>query len=344
MNNTLKIDPQTILQTVQLEYGLAIQEMEFLLRGWGGDCFVAKTAEGIRYFLKFHDETEFLALAAGARDFYLPLMDQLHHKGILPHIPHPSPTLQGDFSLTIEPYELVITNFIEGHLVGFGRLPDPILIRLAELTGILHRSKSQLEFQHPFVDAFQINYEDLLVQSLDEIETITPADRPGKQALKNLVLPQKNLVLEILNRHKELQTFARATDKPTVVCHTDLHGANLMTDDQDNLFILDWENAMLAPPEHDLFFFVADERFGDLFFPAYQKHVGSMDLDVQFFEFYLYRRAFEDVTDFMVRILNGDGSQERDQEDLKEISGYLKGFKNIGETLAEIHERIESLT
>jgi thiamine kinase-like enzyme len=45
------------------------------------------------------------------------------------------------------------------------------------------------------------------------------------------------------------------------VCHTDLHGENLMVDDRGNLYILDWETAMIAPPEHDLFFFAGYDSF-----------------------------------------------------------------------------------
>ena len=55
---------------------------------------------------------------------------------ILPHIPHPVLTREGAFSLQIDSCELVITNFIEGQVVGFGALPEPVLACLAEMVGI----------------------------------------------------------------------------------------------------------------------------------------------------------------------------------------------------------------
>lgn len=55
-----------------------------------------------------------------------------------------------------------------------------------------------------------------------------------------------------------------------------------MVDPEGVLNSLDWENAMIAPPEHDLFAFVDDEGFGGHFHPAYIRQVGSIDLDINF--------------------------------------------------------------
>jgi len=158
MENKSAIDKQTLDQAILNGYGIEINHLEFLLRGFGGDCYRAVTRTGLSYFLKLHDPVLNQMTAASSRSFYLPLMHQLHAKGILPHIPYPLPALDGRLSFKIGANELVITNFIEGQLVGFGRLPEPILARLAEMVGILHRSISELEFKFPFIEGFEIAF------------------------------------------------------------------------------------------------------------------------------------------------------------------------------------------
>ena len=93
MENEPAIGSENLLQTIRLEYDIDIQNLVFHQRGWGGDCYIAETRTGKRYFLKLQDQERPIVFAASSRAFYLPLMDQLYNNRILPHIPHPIPTL-----------------------------------------------------------------------------------------------------------------------------------------------------------------------------------------------------------------------------------------------------------
>jgi len=86
------IKKDQIIQTVQQVYGIELKRLQFLLRGWGGDCYLGESGDKPTYFLKIHDQEVNAVFAASSREFYLPLMDQLHSKDILPHVPHPIPT------------------------------------------------------------------------------------------------------------------------------------------------------------------------------------------------------------------------------------------------------------
>jgi len=149
MENEPVVDKQTMIQAILDGYGIEITNLEFLLRGFGGDCYRAESLTGVSYFLKLHDPVANQMMAASSRAFYLPLMHQLSVKRILPDIPYPLQTLEGVLSLKIGENEFVVTNFIEGELVGFGELPEAILICLAEKIAILHGSSANLEFEHP---------------------------------------------------------------------------------------------------------------------------------------------------------------------------------------------------
>ena len=332
------METEKFIPAIRQGYGIEIASFEFLLRGFGGDCYRVETNAGGSYFLKIHDPIINQALAASSRAFYLPLMHQLHSKEIMPHIPHPVPTRAGDLSLTVGVNELVITDFIEGELVGFDEMPKPILAQLAELVGVLHRSLAQFDFEHPFIDQFEIVFEQDLLQSFDKLAALDGNATPGQSLLRDIVLPRQDEIIASLRRLKELQAYAQKSSKPKVICHTDLHGGNLMTDRQGNLYILDWENALIAPPEHDLIFFAGEEGFREGFWPYYARQFAGASIDSGILGFYFYRRGLEDIADFIFRILRGDNGPERDQQEIKWMVGCLDGLSQIEGTLSELRD------
>ena len=66
----------------------------------------------------------------------------------------------------------------------------------------------------------------------------------------------------LLGRQETLREEARKLKEgnlPFVLCHTDIHGGNLIRDPQGKLWLIDWENVMLVPKETDLFAFCEEE-------------------------------------------------------------------------------------
>lgn len=335
------ISSENMIQAIKNAYGIEIETLRFLFSGWGGDCYFGSTHKEESYFLKLHDPDEYIGVAPVSMGFYLPLMHQLHTKRILPHIPQPLPTHDGGFFLEIESQVLVITNYIQGETIGFGRLPDQTLIELAEMVGLLHSSMPKLEFEHPFIEGFQTPFVPELMKSLDELEETSSTERMGINKLRGLVLSQRTLLQKSLERLAGLRLLAKAADPPMVICHTDLHGGNLMRNDQGTLYLLDWENAMIAPREHDMIFFTEDHQVWDSFWSTYSRHFDQVSLDSDLLAFYLYRRSLEDVAGFVFRIMEGNGSQDRDLDDLKWLVGCLAGLDKLETTVSGIMGRLD---
>lgn len=87
-------------------------------------------------------------------------------------------------------------------------------------------------------------------------------------------------------------TIARAGAKSVrhVVCHRDFGGFNLLIDDGQVTAILDWEQAVWGPREHDLWV-AAEGTHGELFLAEY----GAHDLDLDHLEYALLARALRDM-------------------------------------------------
>jgi hypothetical protein len=325
--------PTHLLDRIRSAYRLPLQNLRFLRRGWGGDCYSAETPNGEHYFLKFHDPSESVALAPSAQAFYLPLTYQLHHQNILPHIPHPIATIDGHLSLHLDPYTLVVTNFIEGDLVGFGPLQGEILAEVARLVGTLHRSLPELTFEQPFIEDFSLSFKPVLTRFL--AGNLAPGDpaAPDLRSLNEALLPRRPEIQSALQTITRLQTYAQSSQPNMVICHTDIHGSNLIRGHDGHLYLLDWENAMIAPPEHDLIFFAGEKGFFDIFYPTYSRSFPAAQMDLRLLEFYFLRRALEDIADFILRIQSAAGTPARDREDVQECLDILDSLPGIQRTI-----------
>lgn len=89
------------------------------------------------------------------------------------------------------------------------------------------------------------------------------------------------------------RTIERASTKPVqqVVCHRDFIGLNLILDEDDEVVaILDWEQAVLGPREHDVWI-AAEGGHLESFLTEY----GAWDLDIDHIEYALLARALGDM-------------------------------------------------
>jgi Ser/Thr protein kinase RdoA (MazF antagonist) len=102
---------------------------------------------------------------------------------------------------------------------------------------------------------------------------------------------RRHVVADNLLRLERTTARARAKSVPQVVCHRDLHGLNLLIDDDHVAAVLDWEVAAVAPREHDLWI-AASGTHGKEFLTEY----GATDLDLDHLEYALLARALRDMS------------------------------------------------
>ncbi|MBP9732550.1 MAG: phosphotransferase, partial [Candidatus Magasanikbacteria bacterium] len=68
-------------------------------------------------------------------------------------------------------------------------------------------------------------------------------------------LSEKKSVLDDLHiKTRELHSRISGKNFQKVLCHADLHAANVLVDTAENIHIVDWDNPILAPIERDLMF------------------------------------------------------------------------------------------
>jgi len=76
---------------------------------------------------------------------------------------------------------------------------------------------------------------------------------------------------------------------PSVCCHADLHPANLIRDADGRVFVIDWDDVMLAPRERDFIFL--EERETAAFWEGY----GQTQIDWVALTYYRWERVVQDL-------------------------------------------------
>jgi Ser/Thr protein kinase RdoA (MazF antagonist) len=330
------IDKPAILRALRQAYDLPIESVTFMTSGWASYIYRGEIAGGASCLVKVYDESLPEPLLATSRDFYLPLTHQLCAKGLLTSIACPVQAPDGRFSIGVGQHRIIVFHFIEGHAIGFGPLPDEVLVKLAGLIGRLHSSTGSLELRSPLTEDFRIAFERLLPAGMDALTGVSPGNRHGWAEWRDLLLPRRDEILEYLRRLRHLQAVMRSHPRRMVVCHTDLHGGNLILNGAGDLYIVDWEGAQLAPPEQDLFFFAGEDTFHGLFWPNYAREFPEATLGLDALGFYFYRRGLEDLAEWIQRLLHTEQSQEQASRALHWAAQTLSELARTEATLEKL--------
>lgn len=98
-------------------------------------------------------------------------------------------------------------------------------------------------------------------------------------------------MLEILGNKLQKRTL------PYVICHADLHPANLLRDQLGRVFVIDWDEVMLAPKERDFLFVKVSSADSEALpgTPAFFQGYGVTEIDWMVLTYYRYERVIQDL-------------------------------------------------
>lgn len=241
------IAAEEIIATVEANYRIAVAALTFLPIGNDAASFVYRleAADGAPFFLKLRTG------AANEPSFAVPRYLADHGVG---RVAAALRTVAGalwvdlaDFALALYPYIDGVTGtdagMTEHHWVTFGAtlrqihetvLPPEIAgrVRRDEITpeslGVIERLDAHI-LSHTFTD-------------------------PSERELAAYWSGRRLAIRALAERAGDLARQVRATAPAFVLCHADIHTWNILIDTADQLWIIDWDETVLAPRERDLMF------------------------------------------------------------------------------------------
>jgi spectinomycin phosphotransferase len=283
MREPPNISEERLLACLQDQYSLSIKRHEFLPRGldFKAGVYRVVSEQGVPYLLK-----------VTTRPLYEPgyiVPRYLKDQGIT-SVVAPIPTKSNRLWTKLEDWTVIVYPFIDGDTSWAGMTNEQwkkvgsIFKRIHYVrlpTGSFSSMKKETFDPTEYVQWIRVFESQHLHVRLGESE--------AEHVLRNswvehqLAINTAMTFLEKLAAVLQLQTFQY------VICHADLHPANLIRHDASHVFVIDWDEVMLAPKERD-FIFIREAQ-ADAFWEGY----GKREINWLLLSYYLWERVIQDV-------------------------------------------------
>jgi spectinomycin phosphotransferase len=294
-------------------YAIDALTIEPVTGGWSSLAYRVETANR-SYFLKayelWRDSTAFNIKNINT---YVPLLMKLNRNPVLKNrLVEVIPTLTGEFSCRGENCVYMLHPYIDGITPKETPLKTDQVIELAHIMGALHKcgeiSLSLKSIKEDFTLPF--------LKPLSHWITENPVKAEINESIQTILSPRKKKLEWAIKQIEGLASAAADRRAPYVLCHTDIHGWNLMIT-REGLRLIDFEGMLLAPAEADIFALISNDWWPD-FLEIYCKYHPGYEPDSLLLEFYGLRRILVDIYEELQLLDNRTVVNERDLDGLKE--------------------------
>ena len=176
-------------------------------------------------------------------------------------------------------------------------------------------------------EAYSPHYRDRLKTFLGRIEKEDYED-PVAGKMAAFLKANRNEVLDLVGRAERLAMQLQAQSPEFVVCHSDIHAGNVLIDTNGDLYIVDWDDPILALKERDLMYPGGGQFAGwrtpheeeALFYQGY----GPTTVDPAALAYYRYERILVDIAIYCEQLLSSNaGGEDREQALRYFMSNFL---------------------
>lgn len=320
MTEKQSLSPQSIIDCLKANYGIAAVLLTLLPLGadMNASVYKAETQSRQSYFVK---------LKRGHRyDMSVTLLALLQASGIQQIIP-PIKTTNGRLTQHIGDSTLTVYPFVNGQNGFCYNLTDNQWTALGKILRQVH------EFDTPSSIKDLIRkeaYSDKWRKSVQSLYAHIHSNLSGDEAalkLQAFMREHREIIHHLVDRAEALSQKIQEQSPEFVLCHSDIHGGNVLIDESGSIFIVDWDDPIMAPKERDLMFIgggvanVWNNPHEEEFF---YKGYGKTEINRAILAYYRHERIVEDIAEYgQALLLTSDGGKER--------SAMLEQFKDMFE-------------
>lgn len=327
MSDHLRIPPDQIGALLQENYRLEPLELEFLPLGYdlGAAKYKVVAEGGQEYFLKLRSGP----LNAASLQVPPALVDE----GV-PNVVAPLRTTSGTLWGSLEGFTAILYPFVQGESAMNVGMNEPQWVEFGTTLKAVHSSGLPSRFACSLPQETFTLPSAKQVRELDELVRRTRFASPAQQQLADFWQENAELIGAVVDRAERLGRQLQARKFEFVLCHADIHAANILVADDGHIRLVDWDGPMIAPIERDLLFVIGSviarqvtPQEEEWFFRGY----GRAEVDPAALTYYRYERAIEDIGEFGRSVwLEPHISEEARQRQARILMG-LFGPKDIVE-------------
>jgi len=301
------ITDELIISRLQDEYGIRADKLIFRPTGdLNAAAYRVLTDNGVTYFLKLRKGFDEIAVT-------VPLF--LKSQGIEAVI-IPCETKSKRHWADSGDYKIILYPFVEGRDGFEMELSDKHRRVLGVELKRIHTTKIPPELKrHIPQETYSPHWREI-IRSLQQVENNFFHDSIMARLAK-FIKSKRDEITRLVERAERLSSELQSQPSEFVLCHTDIHGRNILIGDNNKLYIVDWDNPILAPKERDLMFIGGGideiwktEREEAVFYEGY----GKTEINLSALAYYRYERIIQDVADYGEQVLLGEKDlAEREQ-------------------------------
>jgi spectinomycin phosphotransferase len=289
-----------IVRALQTSFGLRVAALGFLPVGndaasW---AYRVQEAQGPSYFLK---------VRAGASPMPGAAVPSYLHRHGVPHVLGPLPTSTGAPYVLVDGFALALYPMLEASMGAEVGLSPPQWRQLGAALQQIHRVPLTPELGRMVGrEAFRPTRREL-VADLEALVATAAPDDPAAWKLAGCWRAWQDVIGALVRQADALGRHLARSSFPQVLCHADLHTWNVLVDPDQRLWLVDWDEAILAPRERDLMFVVGGgighelvrPRDTDCFFQGY----GEARIDRRLLAYYRTAWAVQDIAAYGEEVL-----------------------------------------
>jgi spectinomycin phosphotransferase len=294
------VPDEVILGALETCYSLRASGLEFIPHGLDAQAWAYRVdAAGGPYFLKVN--------RGSVSDVGAWVPAYLAGRG-LENVVAPLAASDGRFVARADGLSLRLQPFIEGRRGIEGGLPARAWTEFGAFLRQLHSLDLAPELASRLkTETFDSRRWEQVAALNTKVEGAAPPDRIADE-LFAFWRGERDTVAAVLERTRALSQKVKQVPGDNVLCHADVHTANTLLTDDGRLYVIDWDDAMLAPKERDLMFVLADAGAEDRV--SFGRGYGDAEIDPLVLAYYQHAWCVEDIGAFAEEVLDVKNSGE----------------------------------
>jgi spectinomycin phosphotransferase len=308
------IADQKIIMALNKSYSIQAAYIEFLPIGNDASAWAYRVdaEDQSTYFLKIRKE---ISNPAGV---LVPRFIQ--DQGIAQALA-PIPTEKQELWIDVEDFFLILYPFVNGQEAMSVGMSDFQWKEFGSTLKRIHSTELPEEVStYVRRETFIPKWSDLAKELHEQINARNYED-PCQKELAAFWKSKDEIIQTILERTEKVGERLQGADLDFVLCHADIHTANILITPKQEMFIVDWDDTLFAPKERDLMFILGEgTKEEQMFFQGY----GSVEIDQLALAYYRYEWCVQEIGDFGKRVFLTQDAGERTKQE--SVTGFMQLF------------------
>ncbi|HAU2297312.1 TPA: aminoglycoside O-phosphotransferase APH(9)-Ia [Legionella pneumophila] len=312
------ITDQHLIALLKVYYGIDIHTVQLIVGGADMNAFGYKAdSESNSYFVKLkyghHDEIN------------LSIIRLLHDSGIK-EIIFPIYTRDAKLFQQIDHFKIIVYPFIDAPNGFTQNLTEKQWQQLGKVLRQIHETSVPTAIQQGLrKETYSPKWREMVRSFYNKIG-FDDSDDQITADFKSFFNQKIDSIHRLVDSSEELSKKIQLNLDKYVLCHSDVHAGNVLVVNEESIYIIDWDEPMLAPKERDLMFIGGGignvwnkPHEIDYFYEGY----GKTNVDKIILSYYRHERIVEDIAVYGQDLLSRDQNNESRLESFRHFKSMF---------------------